>query len=199
MDTAGQASRLLEKGVGQASRLSKYMNFNESKKNTIGELSEALNGINEKEAEEFLVRILDARRIFVAGAGRSGLMLRAFAKRLRHLGKESYVVGETVTPAIGKGDLLVAASGSGKTGGVLNIMKRAAKYKAGVVLITASPSRKKTAGLIITVPPVFSSRQLMASLFEQTLLLFCDAVCLVLKDRLKVSEAQMRKSHANLE
>ena len=175
------------------------MNFTKSRKIILRELSEVLGRISETDSREFLERLLKARRVFVVGAGRSGLMLRAFAKRLRHLGKESYVVGETVTPAIEKGDLLVAASGSGKTAGVLNIMSRAVKHKAGVVLITASPSRKKPAGLIITIPLIFPSRQLMASLFEQTLLLFCDAVCLVLKDRLKVSEAQMRKNHANLE
>ena len=185
------------------------MNFEKSRKIVLRELNESLNNIGEKGSEKFLDRLLESRRIFVVGAGRSMLILQAFAKRLRHLGKESYVVGETVTPAIGKGDLLVAASGSGKTSGVINIVKRAEKYKADVVLITASPSPslKKMATLIVTIPGVFPSRastkpascQLMASLFEQTLLLFCDTVCLVLKDRLKVSETQMRNNHANLE
>jgi len=185
------------------------MNLNESRKIILQELNESLNNISEKESGEFLDRILESRRIFVIGAGRSMLMLQAFAKRLRHLGKESYVVGETVTPAIGKGDLLVAASGSGKTSGVINIVKQAGKYKTDVVFITASPSPslKKMVNLIVIIPGAISShsstkpasRQLMASLFEQTLLLFCDTVCLVLKDRLKVSETQMRKSHANLE
>jgi len=177
------------------------MDFAKSRKIALQELTESLNNISENEAEKFLDRLLKSRRVFVIGAGRSMLMLQAFAKRLRHLGKESYVVGETVTPAIGKGDLLVAASGSGKTGGVLNIVKRAEKYKADVVFITASPSPslKKIADLVVTISGVFPSRQLMASLFEQTLILFCDAVCLVLKDRLKVSETQMRKNHVNLE
>ena len=185
------------------------MNFEKSRKIALWELNESLNSISEKESEKFLDRLLESRRVFVVGAGRSMLMLQAFAKRLWHLGKESYVVGETVTPAIGKGDLLVAVSGSGKTSGVINIVKRAGKYKADVVFITAfpSPSLKKMANLTITIPGVFPSRastkpascQLMASLFEQTLLLFCDTVCLVLKDRLKVSETQMRNNHANLE
>ena len=177
------------------------MEFNESKKIALRELNEVLNNISEKEAEEFLGRLLESRRIFVVGAGRSMLMLQAFAKRLRHLGKESYVVGETVTPAVGKDDLLVVASGSGKTSGVINIVKLAGRYKADVVFITASssPSLKKMADLIVTIPSVFPSRQLMASLFEQTLFLFCDSVCLVLKGRLKISETQMRKNHANLE
>ena len=177
------------------------MNFKESKKIVLTELTQTLNGISEKDSGEFLDRLLKARRVFVVGAGRSRLMLQAFAKRLRHLGKESYVVGETVAPAIGKDDLLVAASGSGKTEGVITIVKSAKKYKADIVFITAAPppSLKKTVGLLITIPCVRPSRQLMTSLFEQTLLLFCDSVCLVLKRRLKVSETQIQKNHANLE
>ena len=177
------------------------MEFNKIRKATLQELNESLNNISEKEAEKFLDRLLKSRRIFVVGEGRSMLMLKAFAKRLRHLGKNSYVVGETVTPAIGKGDLLVVASGSGKTSGVINIAQLAGRYKADVVFITASPSPslKKIADVIVTIPSAFPSRQLMASLFEQTLLLFCDSVCLVLKDRLKISETQIRKNHANLE
>ena len=177
------------------------MNFEKSRKIVLQELNKSLNNISEKESGEFLDRLLESRRIFVTAEGRSMLMLKAFAKRLRHLGKESYVVGETVTPAIGKGDLLVAASGSGKTSGVINIVKSAGRYKADVVFITAfpPPSLKKMANLIITIPGAFPSRQLMASLFEQTLFLLCDTVCLILKDRLKVSETQMRKNHANLE
>lgn len=165
------------------------------------ELNESLDNISQKESGEFLDRLLESRRVFVAGAGRSRLMLQSFAMRLRHLGMESYVVGETVTPPIGKGDLLVAASGSGKTASVINTVKLAGRHKAGVVFITAvtSPSLDKMVDLIVTIPGVSPSRQLMASLFEQTLLLFCDSVCLALKDRLNIPESQLRKNHANLE
>ncbi|MFH2068564.1 MAG: 6-phospho-3-hexuloisomerase [Candidatus Omnitrophota bacterium] len=177
------------------------MEFNKIRKVVLQELNKSLNNISEKESGEFLDRLLESRRVFVIGAGRSMLMLQAFAKRLRHLGKECYVVGEIVTPAIGKNDLLVAASGSGKTSGVINIVKLAGRYKADVVFITASPSPslKKMADLMIVIPSVLPSRQLMASLFEQSLLLFCDSVCLVLKNRLKIAETQIRKNHANLE
>jgi len=177
------------------------MDFEKSRKSALRELSESLDNISQKESGEFLERLLESRRVFVVGAGRSILMLRAFAKRLRHLGIESYVVGETVTPPIGKGDLLVAASGSGKTTSVISTVKLAGRHKAGVVFITAapSPSLKRMADLTVTIPGLSTSSQLMASLFEQTLLLFCDSVCLVLKDRLKISEMQMRKNHANLE
>jgi 6-phospho-3-hexuloisomerase len=39
-------------------------------------------------------------RILVMGAGRSGLVGRAFAMRLLHLGYNAYVLGETIVPAI---------------------------------------------------------------------------------------------------
>ena len=42
-------------------------------------------------------------------------MIRGLAMRLMHMGYTSFVVGETITPAIQPGDLLVIASGSGST------------------------------------------------------------------------------------
>ena len=60
-----------------------------------------------------VTRLQNARRIFVVGAGRSGLALRMSAMRLMHLGFDVHVVGEVTAPAISKGDVLLAASGSG--------------------------------------------------------------------------------------
>ncbi len=47
---------------------------------------------------QFIDELLSAKRIYVMGAGRSGLIAKAFAMRLMHLGMHSYVVGETITP-----------------------------------------------------------------------------------------------------
>ncbi|MGZ4892148.1 MAG: SIS domain-containing protein, partial [Halobacteriota archaeon] len=55
------------------------------------------------------------KRLFVMGAGRSGLVVKGFAMRLMHLGFNVYVVGETVTPAVETDDLLIVISGSGET------------------------------------------------------------------------------------
>ncbi|MFB2898267.1 hypothetical protein ACE1CI_35570 [Aerosakkonemataceae cyanobacterium BLCC-F50] len=63
--------------------------------------------------------ILQANRVFAAGEGRSGLTLQMAAMRLMHLGLEVHIVGEVSAPAIRSGDLLIACSGSGSTGGVL--------------------------------------------------------------------------------
>ena len=56
------------------------------------------------------------RRTFVVGAGRSGLVARSFGMRLMHAGLPAFIPGETITPAAGQGDLLVAISCTGTTG-----------------------------------------------------------------------------------
>ena len=72
-------------------------------------------GLDKAQTSAFFQRMLAAQRVYVAGAGRSGLIARAFAMRLLHLGFDVYVVGETVTPALQPGDTLVVFSGSGET------------------------------------------------------------------------------------
>lgn len=145
-------------------------------------------------------------RIFVCGAGRSGLMLRAFAMRLAQMGKTVFVVGETVTPSVGGGDLLVAASASGTTAGVLRNAGIALGAGADLFVITASAdsplAAMNTCGCVVlpaaTKDRAEGSAQLMGSLFEQALLLFGDAVT----ERLAAASGaavQMRARHANLE
>lgn len=96
------------------------MNTDQNAKNTtltaiLAEISQVLSHIPEDDLEITAKRLEQAPRIFVIGEGRSGLMARAFAMRLMHLGAVSYVIGETITPAIAEGDVLVAISGSGRT------------------------------------------------------------------------------------
>lgn len=81
------------------------MNTDQNAKNTtltaiLAEISQVLSHIPEDDLEITAKRLEQAPRIFVIGEGRSGLMARAFAMRLMHLGAVSYVIGETITPAI---------------------------------------------------------------------------------------------------
>ena len=69
--------------------------------------------ISDDDVGKFITELLNANRIYVIGAGRSGLVAKAFAMRLMHLGFHAYVVGETITPALKTGDLMVIFSGSG--------------------------------------------------------------------------------------
>lgn len=156
-----------------------------------------------QDAEERAVQsILSHRRIFVCAAGRSGLMLKAFAMRLAQLGMTAYVAGETVTPAIGRGDLLFLASASGTTYSVCHNAETARKAGADLFIITATLSSSLTA---IHPADVYlpcgskdnqhSSTQYLGSLFEQALLIFCDGIV----QNIPGNREEMRQRHANLE
>ncbi|NQX60641.1 6-phospho-3-hexuloisomerase [Paenibacillus qinlingensis] len=172
------------------------------------ELYQAFQQINEGDVAELAERIIKANRVFVAGAGRSGLMGRAFAMRLMQLGIPVYVVGETVTPAIKAGDLLVIGSGSGETPLLVAFAQKSAAFHVEVVLITLSA--QSTIGRIANHTVKLTgarkdqfdaavSLQPMGSLYEQTLLLFYDVVVLSLMQKLEMDTSSMYVNHANLE
>ena len=103
---------------------------------------------NIRDAEDYLVEedianfieiITTADNIFVTGAGRSGLAAKAFAMRLMHLGLSSYVVGETISPAINAGDCILAISGSGETNTIVTAAKISKKRGAKVLALTSYP------------------------------------------------------------
>lgn len=158
-------------------------------------------------AVDGLVRLVAAApRVFVAGEGRSGLVARMFAMRLMHLGRVVFVVGETVTPAVRAGDLLVAASGSGETRFVCEVAEAAKTSGVAVAAVTTDPASRlaKTATLAVVVPAAAKldrsgerSRQFAGSLFEQATLLFFDAAFWLLSAGQAADALWAR--HANLE
>ncbi|HNJ80055.1 MAG TPA: SIS domain-containing protein, partial [Methanoregulaceae archaeon] len=91
--------------------------------------------LSDSETEAFLSAIQSAERIYVMGAGRSGLVAKAFAMRLMHLGFISFVVGETITPAMRQKDLLVIFSGSGRTKTIADIADTAKEIGGRISLI----------------------------------------------------------------
>jgi 6-phospho-3-hexuloisomerase len=139
--------------------------------------------------------------------------------RLVHLGLTAHVVGEATAPGLGRGDLLVAASGSGGTKTVLAWADAAKNRGAEVAAITAdaeSPLARR-ADISITIPapskaeqspdhpasPGSESLQPGGTLFEQALLVFFDCMVLELGRRRGWSAEELggslRKRHSNLE
>ena len=166
------------------------------------ELGGALGQVPAESVDAAAKAVVAHRRVFVAGAGRSGLMLKAFAMRLMQMGRTVYAAGETVTPAVEKGDLVILASASGTTRSVLCCAETAERVGADLFVITASPDAPLSAiHPADAVLPCGSgdraagSGQVLGSLFEQALLLFCDAVVLALP----ADPDAMRRRHANLE
>lgn len=173
------------------------------------ELQRSADGIAAGEAEALAELLQRSGKIFVAGAGRSGLMGKAFAMRLMHAGREAYVVGETVTPGIGPGDVLVLGSGSGETKSLVAMAGKAKALGAAVAAVTIAPESSigRLADFVVKLPGspkdqsagIYSTIQPMASLFEQTMLLFYDAVILRLMEQTGQTTTHMYGKHANLE
>lgn len=174
------------------------------------ELNYCLTHIDLSQTERFIADLEQAKAIFVAGAGRSGFMARGFCMRLMHMGLKAYLVGETTTPGIANGDVLVICSGSGETKSLVSMAMKADSLGAKVELITINP--ESTIGLIATTNVVinapspkaakegdFKSIQPMGNLFEQSLLLYLDIIIMMLMEKKQMTSEQMFKNHANLE
>jgi 6-phospho-3-hexuloisomerase len=177
-------------------------------------LSEVTACVRQVSAESLMqagILLETAPRIFVAGAGRSGLCMRALGMRLMHLGKIVYVVGETTTPSIAADNLLILGSGSGRTAGLLAIAEQAQCKNARILLFTtdATSPLAELANYRIVIPAPslvaceraqsLMSMQPLGTLFEQSLLILCDVIILELMRRSGISPAQMLERHANLE
>ncbi|NLO05169.1 MAG: SIS domain-containing protein [candidate division WS1 bacterium] len=172
------------------------------------EICDALSQTDEQQVETLLDMIEAANNIFVGGAGRSLMMMKAFAMRLMHIGLNAYVVGETITPAVIEGDLLIAGSGSGQTKMTLALVEAAAARGARTAVITGHPDSPlgQTAHhcLHLHAPVVFvnsarPTRQPPGTLFEQSLLAQCDAMILMLMHRRGTTEEHIRRRHTKFE
>ena len=184
-------------------------------------LEENLSSLDDEQAERLassILRTLGDRRIFVVGAGRSGLVAKAFAMRLMHLGFSVHVVGETTTPRMDPGDLLIVISGSGETLYPATIARQAKKLGGVVAAITSYPESTigKLADVVVTIEgrilpestPDYESRQIMGihepltplgTLFELSTMVFCDALISELAHRLGKTEEDIARRHASLE
>ena len=178
------------------------------------------NSISDKDVDAFIGEILAAKRIYVMGAGRSGLVAKSFAMRLMHLGLPSYVVGETITPALQKEDVIVVFSGSGKTKTVADIAETGKEIGAHICLITSNANSRigKIADAIVVIESQrddaqddaaeYEIRQMLGdhksfaplgTLFETASLVFSDAVISRLMEITKTDESALKNRHANIE
>ncbi|MFQ5762689.1 MAG: 6-phospho-3-hexuloisomerase [Candidatus Bathyarchaeia archaeon] len=158
------------------------------------------------------------RKILIVGAGRSGLTGRAFAMRLMHLSFGVHVIGETITPAVEKNDVLLAISGSGETTLVLAAAKIAKNMGAKTVAVTSHPKSPlgQIADRIVIIPgrtkvaekKDYFQRQILGvheplaplgTLFELASAVFLDSLIVELMRRLNLSEDAMKKRHATIE
>lgn len=165
-----------------------------------------LNKVDPAQVAKLVDEIMKAKTIQLYAMGRMALSVRAFAMRLKHMGFDTYIVYETTTPCIGKGDLLIGHCAV--TNVELNVIKLAKEAGARIALLTAHPENEhgQLADLCVRVPgQIFGgaeevpSIQPMASLLEQALFLFTDIVTMMLIEKTGISIEEMHRRHTNLE
>ncbi|WP_457590561.1 6-phospho-3-hexuloisomerase [Geoglobus sp.] len=166
--------------------------------------------LNIEEIERLVDSIQSAKSIFVLGAGRSGFVAKSFAMRLMHCGYNVYVVGETVTPRIGKDDLLIAISGSGETTSVVNISRKAKEMigsKLAAITSNNTSSLAKMADIVVTIKGKIKTERdeelskiaPLGTMFELTVMIFLDALIAELMSVRNLTEKDLEDRHAVLE
>lgn len=176
----------------------------------LSDLRRILTRVDPAQIETMHNALVSAKRIFIAGKGRSGLQMKAFAMRLMHLGLSVHVVDDVTTPALAEGDLLLIGSSSGRTGSLLRYVETARATGATMATITGnaeSPIAAAAQTLLYIPATNFKAGHqhgeksvlVMGSLFEHSLGLICDLLIIGLKQSLDVAESEMNTRHANLE
>ncbi|MDH5753954.1 MAG: 6-phospho-3-hexuloisomerase [Candidatus Bathyarchaeota archaeon] len=185
-------------------------------------IRQSIEGLNVKEVERLIELLLGAKdkKIFIVGMGRSGFVARAFALRLMNLGFKVYFLGETITPAAEKGDLLIAISGTGATRIVLTASTAAKEIGATVIAITSFPESPlgQIADHVVTVKgrtkmgwpreEDYLARQItgereplspLGSIFENNCMVFLDGLIVEMMHRLGRTEEDLKRRHATIE
>lgn len=171
------------------------------------EIETVMNLVDETQLTAAMDELQKNRRVYVVGAGRSGFIAKSFAMRLMHIGYNVYVMGETITPSIQAGDVLVAISGSGTTSSVVETAQKAKKLGLAIVSVTsdATSPLATVADKLIIVPGAtktgagVKSMQLLSTLFDQTVHIMLDALTLMLSRRDNTSNADALHAHVNVE
>lgn len=185
-------------------------------------INNAIDYIKQDEVAAFVEKLesvyREGKKVLVIGAGRSGLVGRAFAMRLMHMGYNVYVLGETIVPALNPGDVVIAISGSGRTKLVVTAAEVAKSVGANVISLTTFPDSPlgKLSDLVVQVPgrtkiskeDDYNVRQLigiyeplapLGTLFEITVLVLLDSVVSELMSKLGKTEEDLKRMHANIE
>lgn len=173
--------------------------------------------IDLESAKRVIVDILRANNIFLMGAGRSGLVAKAFAMRLMQLGFNVFVVGESTTPAVRGDDVVIAISGSGETRSISDLGRIAKEIGSCLVTITSNSNSTlgKLSDTVMIIPGrtkndmggylerhmrgEYTQLSPLGTSFEVASLVFLDAIIAEMISITGASEADLKSRHTILE
>ena len=169
-------------------------------------INDILSQVSQNDIDKVKKLFSNSSRIFVYGAGRSGLVAKAFAIRLVHLGLQTFVIGETITAPVQKGDLAIIVSGSGETIPAVMTAEIAHDIGAKVVSITGKKNSEiaKYADITLFISATCNDSERkkyapLGTLFEASVWILLDGIIADLLENKHETEETMRKRHATLE
>ena len=187
-------------------------------KEILKNIGNAAEYIEEDTVKEFMEILTSSKNVFVIGAGRSGLVARAFGMRLMHLGITTFIVGETIAPAINDDDCILAISGSGETNSVVSPVEIAKNRGSRVLALTSYTDSTigKLADSVFLVKGRskidleedyikrqmdgnYSSLTPLGTAFELTSLIFLDGLITELMAKMGKTENDLKNRHTVLE
>lgn len=197
----------MEEERNQMEFAERYRHYAET---VLREHQEVFEAQDPEELLDFIHAVMEAGRVFIAGAGREGIAARSFAMRLMHLGKETHWIWDDTTPGMRDRDLFLAVDGSGRIGHMDYLIRQALQTGAKVGVITGAPMEAipQAADCVLFVPAavykgedarVVKSEQPMGNLFEQHLFLLFDIIVMLLREEMGLSYEQMESRHRNIE
>lgn len=167
--------------------------------------------LNMAELRQAMDAIAAADQIFVYGAGREGISLRAFAMRLAHLGKTVHWLFDDTAVGIRKGDLYITSEGSGEIGSFDYYLKKVKAAGGHILSFTGNPDGRhllayvdyvvfiRSTAYLANRTDVVPTIQMMGNQYEQHLYMLCDVIIMLLVEELGLSFSDLEARHRNVE
>ena len=163
---------------------------------------QAIDSVDQSKRELLIEGILSSRKVFIYGSGRSGLVGQLFAVRLVQLGFDVHFVGEMTTPIIGKDDLTILVSNTGRTSSVVQTAKIARKIGSRIISITSrfqsELAKVSDVAIVLDLPSVEETSRTapLGTVFEDSTLMFFECIICDIMEREGITEDDMRSRHA---
>jgi len=168
----------------------------------LSEVQSAIEKIEDSKVDEIVSAIVNAKKIFIYGVGRSGLVGQSFAVRLVQMGLDVHFVGDMTTPIVEEQDLVIIISNTGETMSAVQTANIVRRIGATVITVTSSMQSKlaNASTIVLLIPPFKDEKRKqlapLGTLFELATAVALDSLVPVLMQRLNQTESSLRKRHA---
>lgn len=166
------------------------------------EIQEVLARVDEAVVDEMVDSIINAKKVFIYGVGRSGLVGKAFAVRLVQMGLDVHFIGETTTPIVEATDVVIIISNTGETMSAVQTANIVRRVGAKVISVTSNIhsklSQASSLALELTTVKDDQRRRMtpLGTLFEDSTFVLFDSMVPVMMNKLGQTEASLRRRHA---